>query len=234
MTERYPGRDLEAMSFASNYARWVRDLFAPFLRGELCEVGAGSGNFTSLLATDAVTSITALEPSADMFPLLAARVRDAAAVETVQGTLAALPAQRRFDTFVYNNVLEHIGDDAGELAAVRERLRPGGHVCIFVPALPCLMSDFDRSIGHVRRYRRRELAARLQGAGLGIVRLHYFDAPGILPWLVSMRWLKGGLDERKVRLYDRYAVPAIRALESLIRPPIGRNLVAIARRIDDR
>src|SRR5688500_7479846 len=100
---RYPGRDLEAMSFAANYSRWVRDLFAPYLRGRLCEVGAGSGNFTSLLAVDGVGSITALEPSGDMFPLLAERLRDRPDTRACHGTLASLPSENTFDTFVYNN-----------------------------------------------------------------------------------------------------------------------------------
>ena len=45
----YAGRDLESMSFARNYHRWILDTFAPYLGTRLVEVGAGSGSFSRLI-----------------------------------------------------------------------------------------------------------------------------------------------------------------------------------------
>ncbi len=65
----YFGRDLEAMSFAKNYHRWVVETFRPSSGKRLIEVGAGSGNFTEfLLDTLAPSEVVALEPSENMFP----------------------------------------------------------------------------------------------------------------------------------------------------------------------
>jgi hypothetical protein len=42
----YPGRELEAMSFAINYHRWILGLLTPYLGGRVVEVGAGAGSFS--------------------------------------------------------------------------------------------------------------------------------------------------------------------------------------------
>ena len=62
------------------------------------------------------------------------------------------------------NVLEHIDDDQGVLRSISDRLEPGGHVAIWVPAFTLLYSPFDAKLGHVRRYRRRQLEADVTGA----------------------------------------------------------------------
>ena len=81
-----------------------------------------------------------------------------------------------FDAAVCFDVLEHIVDDRGALAAVAASLRPGGRLLVTVPdsAAPPLWGDTLSATedgGHVRRgYRRAELASLLAEAGLRPVR----------------------------------------------------------------
>ena len=70
----------------------------------------------------------------------------------VSGTCAVLnrvraPADERFDTILYIDVLEHIDDDLGELARSATHLRPGGHLIVLAPAHQALYSPFDKAIG---------------------------------------------------------------------------------------
>jgi SAM-dependent methyltransferase len=229
----YEGRDLEAMSFARNYHRWIVDEIAPYLGGTVAEVGAGSGNLSELLLGEKIERLVAVEPSAEMYPLLARRLEGEARAEAHRGVFAdvAPRLEGALDSVVYVNVLEHVADDAGELALVRRALRPGGHVAVFVPALQWLYSDFDASIGHHRRYHRRPLRSLLESAGFRVARLHYFDAAGILPWLVFFRLLRRKLAAGDVGAYDRVAVPLVRAVETRLRPPLGKNLLAIGRKV---
>lgn len=226
----YVGRDLEAMGFAHNYHVWIRDRLLPWLSGDVAEVGAGDGAFSCLLLESKPRSLTLFEPSG-MYQRLAARLGAEPAVRmhhSIFGAVAGL--ERAFDAICYINVLEHIADDAGELALARRALRPGGALLLFVPALPWLMSDFDRSIGHHRRYRRGPLERLVREAGFLIERSGWFDLAGVLPWLVAMRWLGRGLDPGAVALYDRAVVPLMRAIEDRVPPPIGKNLLLVARR----
>lgn len=236
----YPGRDLEAMSFAANYHRWVLDVLAPDLGERLVEVGAGRGDFSALLAARGPRALALVEPSVEMYGALRERfTRDRAAAQTSVRTYHALfrdvadELRRDFqpDSIIYVNVLEHVADDAAELRAVRHALARGGRLHLFVPALPQLYGNFDREVGHFRRYLKRELAEKCRAAGFEVLRASYFDLLGVVPWWVKYRLLGAStLDARSVRLYDRYGVPLARALESLLSPPVGKNLILVARK----
>lgn len=232
--QEYFGRDLEAMSFAVNYHRWILDEFRPFVGRTVVEVGAGTGNFTALLQTAAPSAHFALEPAANVFALLAARFESDARVRAMPGTLSDLHGELpagAVDTVLYVNVLEHIEDDRGELELARALLRDGGHLCVFVPALPFLYGTADAAYGHHRRYTRRGLDAVVRAAGFRVLRLRYFDLTGILPWFVLFRLLKRQtVTAGQARWYDRLAVPLLRRVESVIPPPVGKNLLLVARK----
>jgi len=230
MAANYPGRELEAMSFAVNYHDWIVGELAPFLGRRVAEVGAGIGSVSSLLLRHPIEHLAAYEPSANMFPQLAARLAGEKRARAVNAFFGAEPPAEPFDSVAYINVLEHIEDDGGELARAFAALRPGGHLLVFVPALAWLYSDFDRRIGHARRYSRAGLRGVARAAGFEVATDRYFDAAGVLPWLVNFVLLRRGLGSGGVALYDRLVVPPMRRIEGWIPPPIGKNLLLVARR----
>jgi SAM-dependent methyltransferase len=238
MSERvvYPGRDLEAMSFAHNYHRWILELFEPYLGSRLVEVGAGSGSFSELLLALRPDTLSLIEPSAEMYPRLVQRVAqldDAQRVTTYNDTFehvaARLREEARPDSIIYVNVLEHVGEDERELELVRETLTAGGRVFIFVPAFRWLYGSFDRQVGHRRRYTRAELQAKCERAGLRILKSTYFDAAGVIPWWLKYRVLRSErMEAGAVKFYDDFCVPPLKRIERLIPPPIGKNILLVA------
>ena len=226
---QYPGKELEAMAFAANYHRWIVQELAPYLAGDVAEVGAGIGSVSALLLEQPIARLVAYEPSSNMYPALSAALRGQTRAEA-RNEFFGRRADESFDTVAYINVLEHIEDDAAELARARERIRPGGHLLVFVPALSWLMSAFDRGIGHYRRYSRGPLTALARGAGFEVVKARYFDVAGVLPWYVNFVLLKRGLGGAGVSLYDSLVVPPMRVVERIVAPPLGKNLLLVARR----
>ena len=57
-----------------------------------------------------------------------------------------------FDTIFYISVLEHIENDKKEILNALEKLQNKGHLIICVPAHNYMYSNFDKEIGHFRRY----------------------------------------------------------------------------------
>ena len=57
-----------------------------------------------------------------------------------------------FDTILYLSVLEHIENDKKEILNSLEKLEDKGHLIICVPAYNYMYSNFDKEIGHFRRY----------------------------------------------------------------------------------
>jgi SAM-dependent methyltransferase len=146
-----------------------------------------------------------------------------------------------FDRIVAAEVLEHVPDDEAAVAELVRVLRPGGRLAVTVPRwFPervcwALAEDYHAPAvpgGHVRIYRRRELARRLRAAGLRPVGSHHAHALHSPYW-----WLKCAVgvkndDARTVRLYHRFLVWDIvhphrwvRLLERLLNPVLGKSLV---------
>ena len=232
----YEGTDLESMSFALNYHRWILELFAPYMGSRLVEVGAGTGSFSELILERKPESLTLVEPSREMFAILDRRAREWAAtsdVETRNDVFAAVAeevaARRRPDSIIYVNVLEHVPDDEGELRAVHRALAPGGRVFIFVPAFRWLYGGFDRRVAHVRRYTRPELEGKCAAAGFHVLKSVYFDLAGVAPWWIKYRLLKSdSMEPGLVKLYDRCFVPLVKVAERVVPPPLGKNVLLVA------
>ena len=234
----YEGRDLEAMSFAANYHEWILQIFAPHLGRYGVEVGAGTGSFSQLLLRHSWSSLALIEPS-NMYRALAERMKstNGDAKITLHNAVfrqvaAQLKASQPPDSILYVNVLEHVEDDQAELAAIYETLAVGGKLFIFVPALRGLYSHFDERLGHFRRYTKNELEEKCRQAGFTIVQSSYFDLAGIVPWWVKYKLLKSTVMEpQAIALYDKYVVPGVKALESLVKPPLGKNVILIAEKL---
>jgi hypothetical protein len=127
-------------------------------------------------------------------------------------------------------VLEHIADDEQEVRLSAAALRPGGTLLVFGPALEALYSELDHKAGHYRRYSLDSLRRIVEGAGLRIVTLRYFDLLGVLPYLVVYRWLHHTeISSSTMWGYDRLIVPMSRMIQDVLRhPPAGKNVILVA------
>lgn len=138
--------------------------------GRLLDVGSGPG---FLLAQAAAAGFAAegIEPDANVHPDQAggAKVRRGFFPQVLE------PGER-FDVIVFNDVLEHIPDLAGALAASFERLTPGGILCLNCPDKRGL---FFRTAAALDRLGVQGPYARLWQRGLPSPHVWYFT-PGLL------------------------------------------------------
>lgn len=231
----YPGKDLEAMSFAVKYHRWLLDEFRPYIGKNIVEVGAGKGSFSEMLLDIEPDSLSLVEPS-EMFADLERNIalntngtRVSLFHSIFEAAKPEITSTTKPDTIIYVNVLEHIGDDSRELGLIRESLEDSGRCLIFVPAMRALFSEFDRDLGHFRRYRKGELEKKVLDASFKILRSRYFDLVGVAPWFVKYRILRSrSLGGGAVSMYDNLVVPIMRHVESLVSPPFGKNILLVA------
>jgi SAM-dependent methyltransferase len=228
----YSGEELDALGEAKNYYGWITDRFAPYLGPRIVEVGAGIGTSTGhLLEKRPDARLTAVEPAENNFPRLVRRFADDPRVTPVQGYLDdSLPAASA-DAVVAVNVMEHVEDDAAFLRHAARVLAPGGHALVFVPALPALYGSLDQAFEHYRRYTRGGLVARLREAGLEPVSVRYINLPGMVAWWLWAKVLRRRtITDRAARFYDRWVVPAVRAVEDRVTLPVGNGLIAVGRK----
>ena len=142
---------------------------------------------------------------------------------------------KAYDGIYTSNVLEHIEDDVAVLKRLHRLLKPGGMLAIYVPAFMLLYSHIDASVGHYRRYGKKDLLSRLEQAQFAILECRYVDSIGFFAWL-ALKMIgprKGGSDDldRKLRVYDTYGYPVSAFLDELLfKHLFGKNILAIARR----
>jgi SAM-dependent methyltransferase len=163
--------------------------------------------------------------------VLRERFANCAHVEVQQVDLAKISSDERYDSIILVNVLEHVDGDVEALRSLRALLKPGGSICIFVPAFEGLYSAFDQRVGHRRRYRRSQLIAALDRAGYGIVDARYVNTVGALAWWLFARRLNQIPTQTwSVRLYDGLIVPPLRRIESGLVPRFGQSLLCVGQR----
>ena len=230
----YVGNELELFAEAVHWKRYFRSAIADRLVGDVLEVGAGIGETARHLLDGRQRSWLCLEPDERLGTRLRAwaEAGDVAPLPTVQiGTTADLDPSSRFDTILYIDVLEHIEDDRAEMARAAELLAPRGALIVLSPAFQQLFSDFDRSVGHFRRYTRASLA-EVMPPSVRQVRLRYLDSVGFLASLSNRALLRQALPTRRqIALWDRVMIPASRVLDLLLARGFGRSVLAVYERI---
>ena len=212
-----------------------RDLIKKFRKGlglksnqksvDLIEFGAGSGALAEIWRSEFGISPICIE----IDDVLVDRLK-------VKGfiTFKDIGDINNLAPFVYtSNVLEHIEDDVMALKKIKEKMQKGGLLAVYVPALPFLYSDFDRSVGHFRRYRKTELMKKVTLAGFKIEDCYYNDCLGIFASLAVkiLGYNKISLlrSKKSLKLYDKVIYPMSKILDRVIfRRIIGKNLFLFA------
>ena len=226
----YPGKELEAMSHAVNYHRWIVDELKPCLGNNAVEVGAGIGDLSRLLLETPVRKLFAFEPSSKLCGALRKNLEDEPRATVFQDFVNLDLLQDEVSSVLYVNVLEHIEDDRKELLDVSARVSPGTALLIFVPALSWLFSEADRSVGHFRRYHMKPLTRLVEECGFRVEKARYFDLVGVAAWYVNFVLMKNTFKPGSVSFYDRFIVPPMRLFEKAVRPPVGKNILLVARK----
>lgn len=203
------------------------------------EVGCGTGFVLSgIAAAFPSLKLAGSEASAQGLAFAAARAPGA---RLMQMDARRIPFRDEFDVVGAFDVIEHIEDDRAVLAELRAAAAPRGGVIVTVPQHPSLWSEYDVRAGHLRRYRRDELRARMLEAGLEIVRITSFVTV-LLPlmWLsrLAQRRPRGAYDplaELRVAPWINWPLEQALAVERLlirsgVSLPVGGSLLVVARR----
>jgi SAM-dependent methyltransferase len=215
---------------APRYRQWEYDLVAPYLGRSVLEVGSGLGYFAEKLAESGIARLVLSDADQQCRERLREIYAGRPDVEVASVTLpGSIDIGDPVESVVAMNVLEHIEDDAQALRDLAEVVRPGGRIVLWVPAYMQLYGDFDRKVGHFRRYTPATIHAAVERAGLRVRVTRPVNLLGGLAWWIAVR--RGGAgrpDPRLVWLYDNIVVPTSRTIERLLTPPFGQSVLCVA------
>ena len=215
---------LETLSQAGDYYKWLAAQMRPFIKGKVLEIGAGIGNF----AQWAKESASEYHVS-DIDDRVTARM-----VEKFDRVLnwdlyTPFPQNELFDTIVILNVVEHLEDDFRALQCIHDRLKPGGHLVLMVPAMQFLFGSLDTAFGHYRRYTRNSISKVIQTAGFTMIKSQYINVVGMLGWLLYGKILKRKNLPQQLCGRFNLVIPLLK-VERPIAHFVGLSVIAIAKK----
>ena len=132
-------------------------------------------------------------------------------------------AKGHYDLIAALDVIEHIDDDEGAIAAIATRLKPGGKFLMTVPAHPWMWSAHDTVNHHKRRYSKSGLKKLIESSPLRLEKLGYFNSL-LFPLAVAERLVSKlrGKDEAEVKLPSAPLNSGLQAVFAAERHLVGR------------
>lgn len=223
------GFEFSALRVANNYRRMLAREFTVNLKGRVIEIGSGIGQMTQEFRNlPDIEFLQSVEPDPTFYDEFKKVLPGQPLIE---GTIYDIRGDE-WDAIISINVLEHIERDQEELGLYAKILsKRKGTLNLFVPARPEIYAPIDKDFGHFRRYTRKDIIEKLGKAGFTIEYIRYYNFVGYFAWWWKFCVLKARqFKTNEVRFYDKIIFPIVYFIESHIcRPPIGQNLIVIAR-----
>lgn len=136
----------------------------------------------------------------------------------------------QLDTIICVNVLEHINNDKCALSNMIDGISRNGHICIIVPAFPCLYGSLDELDGHCRRYAKKDLLRLVKDKNAEVIKCYYLNFLGGLGWLIKGRVIREKRHGNENYTIINKLLPLISFVERIIKPPFGLSLVMVLKK----
>ena len=107
---------------------------------------------------------------------------------------------------MYLDVIEHIKNDKLEIFKALKSLKKNGYLLINVPAFQILYSDFDKDVGHFRRYDKLKILKLVNNSKYSRLNMFYYDSIGFFLSLLSKFLFRKNYKDNfssKIKIWDR-------------------------------
>lgn len=157
---------------------------------ELCEgtnsldLASGPGLLGSKLVANGY-KVTFLDLSERAVKILTKKYKLNKNVRILKKNAEELGFENEFDCCLCGDGLEHMPNDRKVIKSVFSALKDGGVFVVNVPAVKSAFNEHDKGLGHLRRYKKRELELMLTDAGFEIEFSKYWNAFSLISKYIS-------------------------------------------------
>lgn len=141
------------------------------------DIGCGAGTLCLYLAHKGyyVTGIDISEKAIKECKESAAVLNLSNKTKFLIGNFQTNKIAKKFDLIIFTEVIEHLENDKLALKKIHDLLNKNGLLILSTPSQNAplyrlgLLTKFDRDVGHLRRYKLKELSELIQGQGFKII-----------------------------------------------------------------
>tara|TARA_E500000178_G_C17011485_1_gene750779 strand:+ start:81 stop:770 length:690 start_codon:yes stop_codon:yes gene_type:complete len=221
---QYDGFELEHFDSAQNFRKYQLQLIKPYLKGSFLEVGPGKGGLTNLYK-NYLKKITLVEPDKKLYQFLKRKFKQNKKI-IIKNTLLE-NINQKYDVIIYFDVLEHIKNDLKEVNIAKSKLNKKGFLIFNVPAHQQFYNNFDKSVGHFKRYNKDDFLLISKKTKLKVSNLLYYDSIGFFLLVISKLF---SLDQsnlkNKVNFWN-LLIPTSKIIDYFTFNKVGKSLLCV-------
>ena len=225
---KYPGKELEIFDKASFWRNYLFLLTKKYFGKKILEVGAGIGSFTNIYKNKNL-QIYLSEIDNNNFEILKKKFLNLKEIRVEKKFIHHI--EEKFDTILYLSVLEHIENDKKEINDAINKLDLNGHLIICVPAHNYMYSNFDKEIGHFKRYE-EDFFRKLNLSNATIKKVFFIDSFGYLLYFFNKLIFSKEVypSKFKVLIWDKIFIPLTYIFDFLTFYKVGKNIICIIKK----
>ena len=220
---QYDGFELDHFDSAYNFRKYQISLIKNYLSGKLLEVGPGKGGLT-FFYSQFVKKPTLIEPEKKLYKLLKKKFNKK---DFIIRNCTINKIQKKFDTIIYFDVLEHIKDDLGEIKTASKKLKKNRYLIFSVPAYQSFYSSFDKSVGHYKRYNKKDFIKISKKTGLKIDKMIYYDSIGFFLLVLNRIFSLKQTNLKNKLFFWNLLIPLSRIIDFFTFNKFGKSLLCV-------
>ena len=222
----YDGFELDSFDAAKKFRKYQIYYLKKYIKDPFLEVGAGQGGLVNLYKKF-TNDITLIEPDNKLFHILKKRFRKKN-IKIKNQTIDKI--KLKYQTIIYFDVLEHIKDDLKEIKIASKKIKKNGRLIFNVPAHQLFYNEFDKAVGHFKRYNKKDFKDIEKKTNLKIEKLIYYDSIGLF-FLILNKVFRLKETNLKSKIYFwNMLIPLSKMIDKLTFNKFGKSLLCVFRK----
>ena len=222
----YDGFELDSFDAAKKFRKYQIYYLKKYIKDPFLEVGAGQGGLVNLYKKF-TNDITLIEPDNKLFHILKKKFRKKN-IKIKNQTIDKI--KLKYQTIIYFDVLEHIKDDLKEVKIASKKIKKNGRLIFNVPAHQLFYNEFDKAVGHYKRYNKKDFKDIEKKTNLKIEKLIYYDSIGLF-FLILNKVFRLKETNLKSKIYFwNMLIPLSKMIDKLTFNKFGKSLLCVFRK----
>lgn len=224
----YDGWELDSFDKAKNFRNLQIEKIKKYIKGkDILDVGSGTGGLINYYLKK-TNKISAIEPSTKLKKILDRQFKNKIKTFSDKNKL-----KKKYDVILYMDVIEHIKKYNHEIDSIKKNLKKDGFIIINVPAFNFLYTNFDKNVGHVKRFSKKDISYLSKRHNLKIEKIEYYDSIGFLLIFFSKfifgKYLKKTNVKNNIKIWDNL-IPISKFIDQILLNFLGKSLICVLKK----